>query len=66
MMPGGLLWWSADICFDQMFFVLIGDGQGVLGWLMVGGVKLQSLNPKSSIKVYGHFKGYFIKLLNLL
>ena len=53
MMPGGLLSWSVDICLDHMFFVLIGDGQGVLGWLMVGGANLQSLNPKSSIKAYG-------------
>ena len=53
MMPDGLFWWSADIWFEHMFFVLIGDGQGVLGWLMVGGAKLQSLNPKSSVTVYG-------------
>ena len=53
MMPGGLLSWSVDICLDHMFFVLIGDGQGVLGWLMAGGTKLQSLNPKSSITAYG-------------
>ena len=53
MMLGGVLSWSPDICLDHMFFVLIGDGQGVLGWLMVGGAKLQSLNPKSSIIVYG-------------
>ena len=56
MMPGGLLTWSVDICLDHMFFVLIGDGQGVLGWLMVGGANLQSLNPKSSIVVYGPLK----------
>ena len=56
MMPGGLLSWSVDICLDHMFFVLIGDGHGVLGWLMVGGAKHQSLNPKSSITVYGALK----------
>ena len=27
MMPGGLFWWSADLCFDHMFFVLIDDGK---------------------------------------
>ena len=53
MMLGGLLSWSANIFLDHMFFVLIGDGQGVLGWLMVGGANLQSLNPKSSVTVYG-------------
>ena len=57
MMLGGLLSWSANICLDHMFFVLIGDGQGVLGWLMVGGANLQSLNPKSSITVYGTLYG---------
>ena len=58
MIPGGLLSWSTDILLDHMFFVLIGDGQGVLGWLMVGGANLQSLNPKSSVTVYGPLEGW--------
>ena len=58
MMLGGVLSWSPDICLDHMFFVLIGDGQGVLGWLIVGRAKHQSLNPKSSITVYGALNSY--------
>ena len=53
MMPGGLFWWSADLCFDHMFFVLIDDGKVYGGDWWWSLRPLQSFNRQSSSMCMG-------------
>ena len=55
MMPGGLFWWSADLCFDHMFFVLIDDGKVYGGAWCGRGLSFNCSIVNHSSTFMGHY-----------